>query len=449
MTGPQLAIVGAGPAGFYVADALCRKLPECHIALIDRLPTPFGLVRGGVAPDHQGTKNITRQFERTLTRGNVRFFGNVELGRDIGYEELKRAFDVVVLCTGAPVDRRLDVPGESLPGVYGSGVFVSWYNGMPDQRELNPLLDGAAVAVIGNGNVAIDIVRLLCKSPAELAVSDICEHVLARLSAARPREVYLIGRRGPLEASFTAPELEELGSLADAAPALNPALLPAEVPADWPEARRKDAEKNLGILRRFAAAPASSKPVQLRLLFNAAPSAIMGSERVAGLRLERTRLEGSRTLPTGVHFDIAVGTVVTAIGYRSAPLPGVPFDDSWGVIPNAGGRVLDPATHEPLVGQYTAGWIKRGPTGVIGTNKPDAAETVENMLADARAGHVLSPTQPTAAAAQALVCERQPQVVTYADWQRLDALELSRGKEQGRPRIKFTRVEDMLAALRD
>lgn len=435
MTGPQIAIVGAGPAGFYVADALCRKLPVSHIALIDRLPTPFGLVRGGVAPDHQGTKNITRQFERTLTRDYVRFFGNVELGRDIGYEELKRAFDVVVLCTGAPVDRRLDIPGESLPGVYGSGAFVSWYNGMPDQRELNPLLDDAPVAVIGNGNVAIDIVRLLCKSPAELAGSDLCEHALARLSAARPREVFLIGRRGPLEASFTAPELEELGSLADATPVLNPALLPAEAPADWPEARRKDAEKNLGILRRFAAAPASSKPVQLRLLFNAAPGAIMGTERVAGLRLERTRLEGSRTLPTGAHFDITVGTVVTAIGYRSAPLPGVPFDAERGMVRNHNGRVES--------GVYCAGWCRRGAQGVIPANRSDSLAVAELILADLAQAAPAS-ERPGVAQLDRLCAERAVTVVDQDGWLRINTAETARATG-GKPREKLTRIEELLA----
>jgi ferredoxin--NADP+ reductase len=438
VTAVQIAIVGTGPAGFYVADALARKLPDARFALIDRLPTPFGLVRGGVAPDHQGTKNISRQFERTLMRDNVRLFGNVEVGRDIGYEELKAAFDVVVLCTGALADRRLDVPGEWLPGVYGSGAFVSWYNGIPDQRELDPLLDGAPVAVIGNGNVAIDIVRLLCKSPAELTGSDICAHAQARLLAARPTDVWLIGRRGPLEASFTAPELEELGALAEAAPRVDPVQLPAQVPAAWPEERRRNAESNLDILRRFASGAKSAKPVRLHLLFDAAPSAIMGDGRVAGMRIERTRQEGGRTLPTGAHFDIAVGTVITAIGYRSAPPTGVPFDEARGVVRNQEGRV------EP--GVYCAGWCRRGPQGVIPANRSDSLGVAELILADL--GRMdASAEKPGVAQLDRLCAERGIVVVDRTGWQRINATEAARAPA-GKPREKLTRIEDLLAAAR-
>ncbi len=454
----RVAIVGAGPAGFYAAERLFKETElVIEVDLFDRLPTPFGLVRNGVAPDHQKIKSVTAAFDRIAANPRFRFFGNVELGRDVTVDDLKQYYHQILYSTGAQTDRPLGIPGDDLIGSHPATEFVAWYNGHPDYRDCEFDLSQERVAVVGVGNVAVDVARILCRTPEELGKTDIADYALEQLRQSRVREVFILGRRGPAQAAFTAPEAKELGELADC----DTIVLPEEAELDplsqasLATADRAELRK-VEIIQELSRRQPTGKSKRLTLRFLVSPTELIGDENghVKQMRLVRNVLyatdAGSLRPKATDHFEtLDVGLVFRSIGYRGVPLPGVPFHDSWGVIPNAGGRVLDPATHEPLVGQYTAGWIKRGPTGVIGTNKPDAAETVENMLADARAGHVLSPTQPTAAAAQALVCERQPQVVTYADWQRLDALELSRGKEQGRPRIKFTRVEDMLAALRD
>ncbi|MDP2822598.1 MAG: FAD-dependent oxidoreductase [Sulfuritalea sp.] len=431
----HLGIVGAGPSGCYVADALGRKLPGARIDIFDRLPTPFGLVRGGVAPDHQGTKNIARQFERTLGKDGVRFLGNVAIGRDISYEELKAAYDVLVITIGALEDRRLGIPGEKLDAVYGSGQFVAWYNGIPDSRDLEPKLDGKSVAIIGNGNVALDIARLLGKTPGELATSDLCVHARAAFEAARIEDIWLIGRRGPLEASFTTTELAELGELSRAATLVDASRLPQAMPEELGEDQRKLAEKNLEVLRAYAArGEQRERPLRIHFMFNAAPVAILGERRAQKLVLEKTRIEHGLAIPGGETFTVRADTIISAIGYRSAPFPGLPFDTARGTVAHVQGRV------EP--GVYTAGWCKRGPQGVVPANRADSLAVAGLILADL-ATHAAD-GKAGGATIDPLLAQRGARPVDFAGWQRINAAEVAAG--QGRPREKLARIEELLAA---
>jgi ferredoxin--NADP+ reductase len=453
----RVAIIGAGPAGFYAAERLFKETElVIEVDLYDRLPTPFGLVRNGVAPDHQKIKSVTAAFDRIAANPRFRFFGHVELGSDVTVDDLKAHYHQILYSTGAQTDRPLGIPGDDLIGSHPATEFVAWYNGHPDYRDCEFDLSQESVAVVGVGNVAVDVARILCRTPEELLKTDIADYALEQLRASRVKEVTILGRRGPAQAAFTAPEAKELGELADCdtfVPA-DEAELDALSQASLAAADRAELRK-VEFIQELARRQPSGKSKRLTLRFLVSPVELIGDEtgRVKQMRLVRNVLYATdagslRPKATDQFETLDAGLVFRSIGYRGVPLPGVPFHDSWGVIPNAGGRVLDADSREPLVGQYTAGWIKRGPTGVIGTNKPDAAETVEAMLTDARAGKLLSPTNATAAAAEALVRGRQAHVVTYDDWRRLDALELSHGKEQGRPRVKFTRVDDMLAALK-
>lgn len=431
----HIGIVGAGPSGCYVADALGRKLPGARIDIFDRLPTPFGLVRGGVAPDHQGTKNIARQFERTLGKEGVRFLGNIAVGRDISYEELKAAYDVLVITIGALEDRRLGIPGEELDAVYGSGQFVAWYNGIPGDRDFEPRLDGKSVAIIGNGNVALDIARLLAKTADELAASDLCAHARAAFAAARIEDIWLIGRRGPADASFTTAELSEFGELSRAATRVDTAQLPTALPAEPGEEQRKLAERNIEVLRGYAQRGAQDeRPLRVHFMFNARPLAIRGDGRARELLLERTRVEHGRAVPGGESFAIAADTVISAIGYRSTAFPGLPFDTARGVVANDQGRV------EP--GVYAAGWCKRGPQGVIPANRADSLAVAELILADIAGGP--PGEKPGGALIDSLLATRGARPIDFAGWQKINAAEVAAG--QGRPREKLVRMEDLLAA---
>lgn len=429
----RIGIVGAGPSGCYAADALGRKLPGARIDIFDRLPTPFGLVRGGVAPDHQGTKNIARQFERTLGKEGVRFLGNVAVGRDLSYDELKTAYDVLVITIGALEDRRLGIPGEELDAVYGSGQFVGWYNGIPDSRDLDPKLDGKSVAIIGNGNVALDIARLLGKTPDELAASDLCAHARTAFEAARIEDIWLIGRRGALEASFTTAELAEFGELSRVATLVDPAQLPQTVSDGMGEEQRKLAEKNLDVLRAFAArGEQRERPVRLHFVFNAAPVAIIGETRARELTLKKTLDEQGKPDAGGDTFTIPTDTIISAIGYRSTPFPGLPFDAARGTVAHALGRV------EP--GVFTAGWCKRGPLGVVPANRADALAVADLILADL-AGHEAG-GKPGGTMIDSLLAERGVRPVDFIGWQKINAAEVAAGS--GRPREKVVRVEDLL-----
>jgi len=453
----RVAIIGAGPTGFYVADHLLRNPGVAvEVDMLDRLPTPYGLVRLGVAPDHQKIKFVTNAFDKVAASPGFRFFGGVDFGKHVTLADLRAHYHQIVYCTGAQTDRRMGIPGEDLAGSHPATEFVAWYNGHPDYRDCMFDLSQESVAVVGVGNVAVDVVRILCRTPEELATTDIADYALDALRKSRVKEVYLLGRRGPAQAAFTNPEIRELGELPDADIAADPAEVELDPLSRAAVERSQDraTAKKVEILRAYARRPASGKSKRLVLRFLVSPVELIGDDagRVAAMRLVRNELYATSTgalqpRATDRFEEIPVGLVFRSVGYRGVPLSGVPFNESWGVILNDKGRVLDPRTKEPLVGEYTAGWIKRGPTGVIGTNKPDAAETVECMFEDLARGAVLEPAHPEAAEADTLVRQRQPSFVSYNDWLKLDALEVAHGRAQGRPRVKLTSVEEMLAAL--
>ncbi len=451
-----VAIVGAGPSGFYAAAALLKAFDRIEIDIIEALPTPFGLIRGGVAPDHQSTKGVARAFARTARDPRVHFHGNVKLDRDLSIAELREAYDAVVLAVGMARDRALEIPGAGLAGVFGAAAFVGWYNGHPDFRDLDPDLDTAAACVVGNGNVAIDVARVLVKTAEEMADSDLADHAARAIQAAPLHNVYLIGRRGPVQAKFTNKELTEMGTLADCAAVVDPALLPAEVSGPMTERDRRLAEKNLATLKGFAArapdaapdaAPNAAAAKRVHFLFNAKPDAVLGEGRCAALRLERTRLMNGRAVGTGEFFEIPCGLVVSAIGYRMAPIEGLAPDSATGGIANRDGRV-DP-------GLYVAGWAGRGPSGVIGTNKADGDRVAELIQADfAQGGGGPQGSGPGGSGASKpgrdalvrLLAERRVRRVGFADWERIDAAEVATAPP-GAPRRKLTRIADLLAVL--
>jgi ferredoxin--NADP+ reductase len=453
----RVAIVGSGPTGYYTAEHLFRAPGlVVEVDVFDRLPTPYGLVRAGVAPDHQKIKSVTAAFDRIAATPGFRFFGGVELGKHLSVDDLRRHYHQIVYATGAQTDRRMGIPGEDLLGSHPATEFVAWYNGHPDYRDCQFDLTCERAAVVGVGNVAVDVARILCRSADELARTDIADHALEALAASRVKEVVLLGRRGPAQAAFTNPEIKELGELADADVQTLPdeAELDALSRAALERNPDRAAQKKVEILGAYARRPRSGKSRRLLIRFLVSPVELTGDAtgRVRSMRLVRNRLVATDTgalQPTATERfeELTVGLVFRSVGYRGVPLPGVPFHDAWGVILNDKGRVLDPDTRRPLVGEYAAGWIKRGPTGVIGTNKPDAGETVACMVEDVAARLTLDPSEPSPEAAAQLVRLRQPRFVAYPDWRRLDELEVARGRAAGRPRIKFVRVEEILTAL--
>jgi ferredoxin--NADP+ reductase len=453
----RVAIVGSGPTGFYAADHLFRqKELVVEIDMFDRLPTPYGLVRFGVAPDHQKIKSVTKAFARTAGKPNFRFYGNVEFGSHLTVEDMRAHYHQIIYTTGAQSDRKMGIPGEDLAGSHPATEFVAWYNGHPDYRDYQFDLSQESAAVVGIGNVAMDVARILTRTPEELAKTDIADYALEALSKSKIKEVYILGRRGPGQAKFTSPEIRELGEMADA----DLVILPEEAELDDLSAASLEAGKNraqmkiVDILQDLASRQPTGKSCKLALRFLVSPVELFGNEagEVARMRLVKNELYATeagtlRPRATDQFEEIPVGLVFRSVGYRGVPLPGVPFNDSWGVILNQKGRVLNGETQQPVTGEYTAGWIKRGPSGVIGTNKPDALETVNCMMEDLANGVILSPSSPEPAAVKKLVQARQPNYFTFADWLKLDELELSEGKKLGRPRLKFTCVEDMLTAL--
>ena len=433
----KVAIIGSGPAGLYTVDALLEmgkaQGKDFHIDVIERLPSPFGLIRFGVAPDHQSTKNIIKVFERTVLRDEVTYLGNVAVGRDVSLEELRGLYDAVVLAVGAGHDRPLGVPGEDKQGVYGSASFVGWGNCHPDLVDLAPQLDVKAVVVIGIGNVALDVARVLVKTPAEMATSDLNSVAAEAIAAAPLSDVYMVGRRGPVDAKFTNVELREMGDLADCAPVVDAAVLPADA-AEVANARdRRLRERNLATLRSFTEMSPEGKAKRCHFLFYASPVEILGDERVTGVKFERTKVEGGAAVGSGEYFTIDCGVVIAAIGYMSHAVDGAPYDQRRAIVPNDDGRVE--------AGLYVAGWIKRGPSGVISTNKGDGKTVAQLIDADISDGG-----RPGGDGLTALLAERAVRVVTYADWQRIEAAEIAAAVPPA-PRRKFTRVADMLAVL--
>ena len=449
----RVAVIGSGPSGFYVAEALLKSLEDVSVDLIDRLPTPFGLVRYGVAPDHQKIKSVTKMYERTLQDERVRFLGNVEFGRDLTHEDVKTYYDAVVYTVGASSDRSLDIPGEDLPGSLSATEFVAWYNGHPDFETALERVHAQRVAVVGMGNVAVDVTRILAKSVQELRATDIADHALKVLQTSPVTDIYMLGRRGPAQAKFTTKELRELGDLANADIVVDP----EEVEPDAASLASLEGDpalkKNLEVLRDFAQKPLQGKPRRVHLRFFVSPTEILGTANVEGIHLERNRLtadEGGylNAVGTGVFETLPVEMVLRSVGYRGVKLPGVPFDERRGVIPNRDGQVLNAPGGAPVAGEYVAGWIKRGPSGVIGTNKADALATVATLVARQGSGALATDPFKMPEAVDELLAGKGVRTVTFGHWQALDAHELGLGEAQGRPRVKVVRVADMLELSR-
>jgi len=446
-------VVGAGPAGFFTVEALLKSDLVCSVDLFDRLPTPYGLVREGVAPDHPSIKKVTAKFDRIAAAPGVRYFGNVTFGSDIDRHDLLRHYHQVVYAVGAESDRRLGIPGEDLPGSHPATEFVAWYNGHPDFTEREFDLSHERAVVVGNGNVAVDVARILVTDPSELGLTDIADHALDALRDSRVREVVMLGRRGPAQGKFTSVELKELGRLAGVHVQVDAADL--ELDADSSAAAESDrvATRNLEILRELAGRRPVAGARRLVLRFLASPVEILETDgRVGGLQVERNRLvagEGGymRSEGTGAVDELAAGLVLRSVGYRGVPLPDVPFDDRRHLIPNRLGRVTDGPGGPVLPGEFVAGWIKRGPSGIIGTNKPDAVETVTCMEEDVAEGRMLEPDRSEPAAVSELLESRGVRFVSFDDWRRLDEFETAEGARQGRPRVKVVRIERMLEIM--
>ncbi len=454
----RVAIIGSGPSGFYAADALEKQKDfDVQIDMFERLPTPHGLVRGGVAPDHQKIKSVTKLYDRIAGKDNVRYFGNVEYGIDLSHADLEAHYHAVIYAVGAQTDKSLGIPGEDLPGSRAATEFVAWYNAHPDYRDLSFNLDAEAVAVIGVGNVAMDVTRMLAHSQTELMETDVADYALEALAKSNVKRIYVLGRRGPAQAAFTNPEIKELGELEETDLIVAPeqaqldALSQAYIDSD--DAEPKDV-KNVAILQAYAQQKPKGKPKQIIMKFLTSPIEIIGADKVEAIRVVKNELYLNdrgvlRPRATEETEIIPVQLVFRSVGYRGVPLPDVPFYDKWGVIPNNMGRVMtDMEGGEQVTGEYVVGWIKRGPSGVIGTNKPDSVETVEKLLEDAQAGKLHAPTQTSNDAIINLLQSRDVDFVTYDDWLLLDTVEKARGEELGRPRLKFSRVEDMLAQIK-
>lgn len=427
----HIAIIGSGPAGYYTAEALAEAGGRVAVDVIDRLPTPFGLVRTGVAPDHQSIKAVTRRFEKTAKRDNVRFVGNLMIGSDISIEELLEIYDAVVLATGAMRDRPLGIAGDTLPGVRGSAELVGWYNSHPDYAESDLRLDMASMVVIGNGNVALDVARVLAKTPEELSHSDILPDAGKQIAHSPVRDIWIMGRRGPQHASFTNKELGEMGQLAQTVALADPTQFGPEAEDQALEPGKR---KMLAILRSFTANDPQTKPVRVHFCFFSRPVAILGEDKVTAVRFEKTEIENGTVVGTGVEWDIPCGLVVPCIGYLSSPLGSIPFDEKAGRFVNEEGRIADRL--------YAVGWARRGPTGTIGTNKPDGAEIAARILAEVGPGG-----RKGRAGLDALIAERGIDAVTFRDWEKIDEAEI-KAAQGAHPRLKFTRLGDMLKATR-
>jgi len=475
MTGAPLrvAVVGSGPAGFYAAGALLDADVPVEVDMIERLPTPWGLVRLGVAPDHPKLKTVSRAFERIADKPGFRFLGNVEVGRDLHHEDLIRLYDAVVYACGAQTDRRLGIPGEDLAGSWSAFEFVAWYNGHPDFQDVPFDLAGERAVVVGNGNVALDVARMLALTAEELAPTDTTEQAIEAIASAPIAEIVVLGRRGPAQAAFTPPELAELGALAGADVVVDPEELVLDPASAAHVESDTHAKRNMEVLTDFASrdqvpghVPGTGhaqgpiptaghvqgpgpKPTTIRLRFAVSPVAIHGDGRVEAIEIVRNRLEERDgrvvAVPTEERETIPCGLVFRSIGYHGVALPDVPFDEARGTIRNDGGRVLDD-DGRPVRGVYCAGWIKRGPTGIIGTNKKDAMETVQLLLEDERAGRIEHDENATAEAVDALLDERRVRRIVYAGWLAIDALERARGEPLGRPRVKLVTWDELSEA---
>jgi ferredoxin--NADP+ reductase len=434
----RVAVVGSGPAGFYAAGALLDADVPIEVDMIERLPTPWGLVRLGVAPDHPKLKSVSRAFERIAEKPGFRFFGNVEVSRDLSHADLVRLYDAVVYAFGAQTDKRLSIPGEDLAGSWSATEFVAWYNGHPDHQELLFDLNVERAVVIGNGNVALDVARMLALTPEELAPTDTTDPAIDAIGAAPLREIVIVGRRGPAQASWTTQELKEMGELAGADVWVDAVELEGAAEDDT------HTHRNMDVLREFAAREPSGKPLLVRFLFFRSPVAIHGREKVEAVEFVRNTLEEQDgrliAVPTDEHETLECGLVFRSVGYRGVGLPDLPFDEHRGTILNEGGRVVGEAQ------TYCAGWIKRGPTGIIGTNKKDATETVALLLDDLEQGRIVHKDDVTAEAVEVLLAERGVRPVVYSGWSSIDDAERAAGEKLGRPRVKLRSWQELLQA---
>ena len=455
----RVAIVGSGPAGFYAAGQLLKSKShpdlQVQVDVYDRLPTPWGLVRGGVAPDHPNIKAVSRVYEKTAAHPEFRFYGNVEYGVDLTHHDFLTRYHAVIYAVGAQTDRRMGIPGEDLPGSWAATEFVAWYNGHPDYRDLEFDLSGERAVVIGNGNVAADVARMLALTRDELATTDVADHALEVLAGSNVREIVVLGRRGPAQAAFTNPELLELGEMTDADVHVDARDVELdELSRTWLEsdAASGTSRKNVDILTGYAAREPEGKRRRIVLRFLASPLEILGTDKVEGIRICRNTLkdeDGSlRACTTESTEEFPCDIVFRSIGYKGVELQGVPFDERKGTVPNESGRILD-AQGEPIRGEYAVGWIKRGPTGIIGTNKRDAQETVDAILEDLDAGRLNEPPDPSRDTLEELLDERKPEHVTYAGWEAIDSAEKAAGEPQGRPRVKLTTDEELLDAAKE
>jgi len=434
----HIAIIGSGPAGYYTAEAAQKAFgDDVRIDVFDRLPVPYGLIRSGVAPDHQSIKAVSKRYEKVALSDNVRFVGNVAIGEDVSIPELRELYDAVVLATGAPRDRPLGIPGEELGNVFGSAAFVGWYNGHPQFAALDPDLSGKCAVVIGMGNVALDVARILAKTPTELAGSDIAGHALEALERSKVERIVLLGRRGPHQIMMTPKELGELGELARGAPHVAPGDLP---PSAEDAILEPGLRKSVNHLRSFAATPEhirAEKPVGIEFAFLSAPRALHGTGKVEAIEIEKTRLVHGQAEGTGETERIPADLVVSCIGYRTSAIPDVPFDERAGRFANDGGRILP--------GLYCVGWARRGPSGTIGTNRPDGYAIVERILEDAEAGVLGRATKQGSSGFDALAAQRSLRIVTFSEWKKIEEAE-ERAARDGAPREKFTDIDAMIRA---
>jgi len=434
----HIAIIGSGPAGYYTAEAAQKTFgDDVRIDVFDRLPVPYGLIRTGVAPDHQSIKAVSKRYEKVALSENVRFVGNVAIGEDVSIPELRGLYDAVILATGAPRDRPLGIPGDDLGNVFGSAAFVGWYNGHPQFAGLDPDLSGKTAVVIGMGNVALDVARILAKTRGELAGSDIVTHALHALDNSKLERIVLLGRRGPHQIMMTPKELGELGELARAAPHVAQTDLP---PPEDDAILEPGLRKSVSHLRAFAATPEhirAEKPVEVEFVFLSAPRALLGTGKVEAIEIEKTRLVHGQAEGTGAIERLRADLVVSCIGYRTSPIPDVPFDERAGRFANDDGRIL--------TGLYCVGWARRGPSGTIGTNRPDGYAVVEHVAEDIEQGMLGRAVKQGGEGFDRLAAERHLRVVTFRDWKKIEEAE-ERAARDGAPREKFVDVEAMIRA---
>ncbi|MFN8497821.1 MAG: FAD-dependent oxidoreductase [Anaerolineae bacterium] len=452
----RVAIIGAGPAGFYAAEALLKNTNvTATVDFLNHFPTPYGLVRDGVAPDHQSIKSVTRVYDRILENPRVRYFGNVTLGEDIHLADIKPLYDMIVYAVGSPSDRRMGIAGEDLAGSLPATAFVGWYNGHPEYADLDPDLSHERAIVVGIGNVAVDVARILLRSTDELAATDIADYALDALRQSKVREVVMLGRRGPVQAAFTNAELKELGELTGVDVIVDPADVVLDPDSEAEMAKDRVATRNVELLRGMAAQTEHAQPRRLYLRFLVSPVELIGENgHVSAVIIEKNELYRDdwgtmRPRGTGQFETLDAGLVLRSVGYKGTPLKDVPFNAKTSTVSNVAGRVVDAATGEPVAGEYVTGWAKRGPTGIIGTNKPDSVETVSKMIEDLATLAGIADENRDPATVEALLQARAIPYVTYDDWKVLDRYEQDAGAAQGRPRVKVTSVPAMLQVIRE